>query len=76
MIAATFLEILALALALAGLAAVIWEIAAKDARLFGEIIGDVRGMAEPKAQVPRRGFVPASMTLGAPANSNGLRKAA
>ena len=76
MIAATFLELLALALALAGLAAVIWEIAAKDARLFGEIVGDVRRMAEPEAQAPGRGFVPVSVTLGAPANSNGLRKAA
>ncbi len=76
MIAPTFLEFLALAVALAGLAAVIWEIAAKDARLFGAIATDVRGMAEPAVQVPGRGFTPASVALGQAANSNGLRKAA
>jgi hypothetical protein len=72
----TLLENLALALALAGLVAVIWEIAAKDARLFGEIVTDVRGMAEPQVQAPGRGFSPASVSLGQAANSNTRRKAA
>lgn len=76
MTATTFLEFLALALALSGLAAVIWEIAVKDARLFGAIVTDVRGMAQPALPVPGRGFTPVSVTLGQPANSNGLRKAA
>jgi hypothetical protein len=49
MLSAHFLEFCALALALTGLAAVVWEIATKDARLFGEIVTDVRGMAEGRA---------------------------
>ncbi len=76
MTATTFLEFLALALALAGLAAVIWEIAVKDARLFGAIVTDVRGLAEPTVRAPGRGFSPASVTLVEAANSNGRRKAA
>lgn len=46
---AHFLEFCALALALTSLAAVVWEIAVKDARLFGEIATDVRGMAQGRA---------------------------
>ncbi|HEX2553526.1 MAG TPA: hypothetical protein VHL98_07485, partial [Microvirga sp.] len=76
MISPTFLEHFALVAALAGLAAVIWEIAVKDASLFGAIVTDVRGMAEPTVPAAPRGFAPASVTLGAAANSNGLRKAA
>ncbi|MDQ4135605.1 MAG: hypothetical protein M3158_05450 [Pseudomonadota bacterium] len=76
MISPNFFEFVALALALTGLVAVVWEIAAKDARLFGEIAADVRKMAQPGARPAAQPFAPAAPSLGEAANSNGLRKAA
>ncbi len=76
MISAHFIEYVALALALTGLAAVVWEIALKDPRLFREIATDVRGMAEPRPTLRAERFVPGPVTLGAHANNNEARKAA
>lgn len=76
MISPAFIEYAALALALLGLAAVIWEIAVKDARLFGEIATDLRKMAQPAPRTVPAVFTPSAPTFGTPANSNGLRKAA
>ncbi|HYH20446.1 MAG TPA: hypothetical protein VD995_17710 [Azospirillum sp.] len=52
------LEIVALVVAVAGFAAVISEIVARDPKLLLEIVTDVRAMARPGAAVPsedRRG---------------------
>jgi hypothetical protein len=76
MISANFIEYFALALALAGLAAVVWEIAVKDAGLFGEIVADSRAMAESRRAEPTKGFAPIPVTLGESANNNEIRKAA
>jgi len=76
MISAHFLELAALALALTGLAAVVWEIASKDARLFRDIATDVRGMAEPRPKVQAERFITGPVSLGAHANNNEARKAA
>lgn len=76
MISAYFLEFLALALALAGLAFVVLEIARKDAGLFRAIATDVRGMAEPGKTVVARPFTTGPVDLGEHANNNGLKKAA
>jgi hypothetical protein len=76
MISAYFLEFLALALALAGLAAVVWEIASKDSGLFRDIATDVRAMAEPRRSFVARQFTTGPVELGEHANSNGLKQAA
>jgi hypothetical protein len=76
MASAYFLEFCALAFALTGLAAVIWEIAVKDKRLFGEILTDVRAMAEPRQMPTVNRFATEMPVLGECANSNGLKKAA
>ncbi len=76
MISAYFLEFGALALALTGLIAVVWEIAAKDSRLFREIATDVQAMAEPRKTVIAQPFTSAPVELGDYANNNGLQKAA
>lgn len=46
MITVDLLSFVAAALAVCGLAAVAWEIAARDPRLFRDIIDDTRGFAE------------------------------
>lgn len=61
------LELIALIVAVAGLAAVISEIAVKAPELFGAIATDARRMAMPE----RRAAEP-----GIPANRNDWRKAA
>jgi hypothetical protein len=76
MINAQFLEFCALAFAVTGLAAVVWEIAARDSRLFGEILTDVRAMAESPCVSIAKQFTPAPLSLGECANSNELKKAA
>jgi hypothetical protein len=76
MISANILEFAALAVALLGLAAVVWEIWSKDSSLFGAIASDVRAMAEPVPPTPFVGFTPASVDLSEHANSNADRKAA
>ncbi len=76
MISANAVEFVALALALTGLVAVVWEIAVKDARLFREIATDVRRMAEPTVRPAAKVTAQAPLSLGEPANNNGLRKAA
>ncbi len=76
MISAHFHEFVALALALTGLAAVVWEIAMKEPRLFREIATDGRGMAEPRPSLRAERFVSGPVSLGAHANSNEVRKAA
>ena len=76
MISAYFVEYVALALALTGLAAVVWEIALKDPRLFRDIVTDARAMAEPRPTLRSERFVSGSVSLGAHANNNEARKAA
>jgi hypothetical protein len=76
MISAYFLEFLALALALAGLVAVVWEIVSKDVGLLRAITTDVRAMAEPGKTIPTQRFIPETVDLGSHANSNELKKAA
>jgi len=46
MITVDLLSFVAAALAVCGLAAVVWEIAARDPRLFRDIMEDSRGFAE------------------------------
>ncbi|HYD64632.1 hypothetical protein [Azospirillum sp.] len=46
------LEIVALVVAVAGFAAVVSEIVARDPKLLVEIVTDVRAMARPGAHVP------------------------
>lgn len=43
---AQLIQFVAVAFAVCGLAAVIWEIATKSPRSFGEIVTDVRGFAQ------------------------------
>ena len=76
MISLNVVEIVVLALAVTGLVAVIWEIAVKDARLFREIATDVRRMAEPSVRPTATYSARTPLSLGEPANTNGLRKAA
>ena len=46
MITFDLIEFVAVAFVVCGLAVVIWEIAAKDPRSFGEMMTDVRGFAQ------------------------------
>ena len=76
MISAYFFEYAMLALAVAGLAGVIYEIALKDRSLFGEIVSDVQRMAEPTRLPAPRQFTAQTLSLGESPNSNELKKAA
>ncbi|WP_046862913.1 hypothetical protein [Microvirga massiliensis] len=76
MISAYFFEYAMLALAVAGLAGVVYEIALKDRSLFGEIVSDVQRMAEPTRLPAPRQFTAQTLSLGESANSNELKKAA
>jgi hypothetical protein len=55
-----------------------WEIAVKDAGVFGEIVTDSRAMAESSRSLPAitKSFAPKPVTLSNSANSNEIRQAA
>ena len=71
------LELLAALAAFAGLAGLVAEIWLKDAALFSEIAGDVRGFADPTRKATLRpAAVGRAATAPYPANDHGLMQAA
>lgn len=79
MITLDLFQFIAAAIAMCGLAVVVWEIAVKDPRSFREIASDVRGFAERPAapSTERAEAAPARDSVGDGAadvvDGNGLR---